>query len=352
MAEAVGLGASIVAGACFELPILLGDQHYHLCPPAITGLTGEYHNQYIDDVNENFLHLLSKDLATLDCYQKHSLSLLLTETCCGRSPELWDTWRQAHALPADTVFSPTSLVDEIASAIILGWPEERFIIYDVFNTVFRTGDIDAGFEALSLFVTRIPSFSTSLGRAFSWEGVRMDPPVVFLDNNSSGIQRLLEECGADRNCIMYYTMASVPDIAHWEEVLRKGVDKKVLNSLLLFSVVHCPPGHVEFLLSRGASVHSESCFDHEYYDGRTALAYAASQGKMEMAMFLLSNGADVLQVLGRRTKYTIPELVDPSHPELARMLAQVEHEERAKRSTAHGLFPLDFSALCLIRGKC
>ena len=148
-------------------------------------------------------------------------------------------------------------------------------------------------------------------------------------------------------------MVSVPEISYWEEVLEKGVNGGVLNLLLLFSAANFPAGFVEYLLARGsASVNFRSTFPSAYRRGWTALAYAASQGKMEMAIFLLSNGADVLQVLGRRTKYTIPELVDPSHPELARMLAQVEHEERAKRSTAHGLFPLDFSALCLIRGKC
>ena len=291
--------------------------------------------------------MLSRDAATLDCDQRYSLSLLLTEICCGRSPELWDTWRQAHGLPADTVFSPDSLVDEIASTINLqGWPEDADTIYAVLNTVFRAGDIDTGTEILSLFVTRSPGFSAGLGRAFSWEQVEMSPPVYFLDNRSGGILELLEEYGADHNCIMYYTMASVPDITYWEEVLGRGVNDKVLNSLLIFSAEYCPTGHAEFLLSRGASVHFQSCFADEYRQGITALAYAAGEGKMEMAMLLLDNGADVLQEIADHSgKTAISELASLYHPDLAKVLAQVESEERVKRGTAHGLPLLKFSAL-------
>ena len=343
-------------GASFELPIFLyGAQYRQLCPPVITGLPEDYHNQYIDDINEYSLDMLSRDVATLDCDQRYSLSLLLTEICCGRSPELWDTWRQAHGLPAYTVFSPDSLVDKIASTISLqGWPGNADIIYAVLNTVFRTGDIHSGNEILSLFVTRCPGFSVGLGRAFSWEQVEMRPPVYFLDKKGSGIQELLEGHGADRNCIMYYTMASVPDIAYWEEVLGKGVDNKVLNSLLLFSAASCPTGHAEFLLSKGASVHFQSCFAGEYHRSRTALAYATWRSNMEMIVVLLKHGADVLQefVQGDGKKFTISELVGPSHPDIARMLAQVEREERAKRGIAHSLSLLNLFALCLIGGVC
>ena len=173
--------------------------------------------------------MLSRDVATLDSSENLSLGLLLAEICCGRSPELRDTWRQAHGLPADTVFSPDFLVDEIASTVSLqGWPENAETLYAVLNTLFRTDDIDAGKEILSLLVTRSPGFSASLIRAFSWKEVKTNPPVNFL-NKSSGIRELLEEYGADHNCIMYYAMAIAPDIACWEEVLGEGVDDKSLT---------------------------------------------------------------------------------------------------------------------------
>ena len=257
-------------------------------------------------------------------------------------------------MPADTVFSPGPLVDEIASAIILqDWPKEACTIHDVLNTVFRTGNIDAGKEILSLFATRSPSFSASLRREFSWEQLKMYTPAYFLDKKSSGIQELLEEYGADSNCVMYYTMASVPDISYWEEIFENGVEDKVLNSLLFFSVGHCPTGHVEFLLSKGASVHFQSCFAPENSQGWTALAHAAGRGRMDMVMLLLNNGADVLQeIVGHNGKFTIGQLADPRHSDLARMLTQVEREERAKRGTAHGLSLLIVPALCLIGSMC
>ena len=211
-------------------------------------------------------------------------------------------------------------------------------MYGVLGTVFRTDDIDAGEEILSLFAACSPIFSAGLEIAFSWEELEMSSPVGFLDNKSSGIQELLEKYGADRSCIMYYTMASVPHIAYWEEVLAKGVDEKVLNSLLIFSVEYCPTGHAEFLLSRGASVHSQSCFVGESCEGITALAYAAREGNMEMAMLLLDHGADVLQeIVGGNGTFTISQFVGSRHPDLARVLAQLECEERVKRGLAHGL---------------
>ena len=329
------------AGARFEFPIQLCDGLYQ-CPPVLTGLTGDYYDQYIDDIKEYFLHMLSRDVATLDDGQRNSLSLLLTEIGCGRSPELWETWRQVHGLPADTVFSPGPLVDEVASIIFLqGSPHQVMTIHHVLNTLFRTGDIDAGKEILSLFVTRSPSFSASLIRAFSWDRVSLRPPAYFL-NKSSGIQELLEENGADHNCIMYYAMASVPDIAYWEEALGEGVDDKVINSLLLFSAAYCPTGHAEYLLS---NVHFLACFE-EFFCGSTALACAAVRGKMEMVMLLLNNGADVLQEVQHFSdkKATVADIVDPyRRPDLVRLLARLKCEGRAKRGTTQGFPLLNFS---------
>ena len=325
------------AGASFGFPILLRRDYFQY-PPVLTGLAG-YHDQYIDDIHESLLHMLSRDVATLDSFHKISLSLLLTEICCGRSPELWETWRQAHGLPADTAFSPGPLVDEIASIIALqGSLDEVAIIYHVLNTLFRTGDIDAGKEILSLFVTRSPSFSASLIRAFSWEQVRMLPPVHFLNKNS-GMQELLEEYGADHNCIMYYSMASVPDIAYWEEALGEDVDEKVLNMLLLFSARSCPTENAEYLLSRGASIHFLGRVKN-YFSEITALACAAVSGEMEMVMLLLKNGADVLQEFEHfpGQKVTVAKLLGPcNRPDLKRMLAQLECEERVRRGTTQGL---------------
>ena len=45
---------------------------------------------------------------------------------------------------------------------------------------------------------------------------------------------------------------------------------------------------------------------------------------------------------GRET--TVSQLVGPGHPDLARMLAQIECQEIAKRGVAHGLPPANFSA--------
>lgn len=310
------------------------------------GLTGDCYDRYLDDRNEYLSDILSRDVATLDWHDKESLTTLLIEICCGRHPALWDIWRQKHALPACTVFPPGPLVDEITS-LMMAMPEDQFYMTeeakDMLNIVFYTGDVDAGNAILSLFITRSPSFSAYLGRNFSWERVGMSPPVHFLGKNGSGARELIERCGADPDCVMYYTMTAIPEIAYWEEVIRNGVDDKVLNSVLLFSSAYHPIEHVEYLLSRGASVNFRSRFpDWEWQrKGWTALAHAADKGKTEMVMFLLKNGADVLQEFVGRVggKGTISQLVsqDPRRQELARVLAQAECEERVRRGTAHGL---------------
>ena len=206
--------------------------------------------------------------------------------------------------------------------------------------MFRIGSIPAGDAILSLFITRIPGFSACLGRTFSWGRVEEQPPVRFLGNYNNSTPEILVECGADPNCLMYYTMASVPEIAYWEDFLGKGVDDNVLNSLLLFSAMECSIGHVEYLLSWGASVNFQSKFWGGYHQGWTALAYAAAYRKAEIVMFLLNNGADVLQsVWTKGEETTIPKLVDPWNPDLARMLAEIECQERIKRGTANGLSP-------------
>ena len=266
------------AGASFSSPILSSGHRFPYLgtnPSVIPRLTGDYHDQYIDDISEYFLDILSRDAANPDFCEGYKLCALLTEICCGRSPELWDTWRQARGLPADMVFSPCPLVDEIDSTITIilqSRPEGAYLIYGVLIAVFRTGDIDVGKEILSLLVTRGSSFSAVLGRAFSWEQTEMWPPVDFLDNKGSGIQKLLEEYGADPNCIMYYTMVSVRDIAYWEEAIANGVDEMVLNSLLLISAGAFSTRHVELLLSSGASVNFQGYFGNRYPQGWTALA--------------------------------------------------------------------------------
>ena len=134
------------------------------------------------------------------------------------------------------------MVDKIASTITskdLDDEEFDLLIYDMLKAVFRIGNIPAGDAILSLFITRIPGFSTRLGRTFSWGRVRERPPVKFLGNYNNSTLELLVECGADPTCVMYYTMVSVPEIAYWEDCLGKGVDDNVLNSLLFFSTMEC-----------------------------------------------------------------------------------------------------------------
>ena len=69
-------------------------------------------------------------------------------------------------------------------------------------------------------------------------------------------------------------------------------------------------------------------------------------------MFLLNNGADVLQELvdydGEKT--TVSKL-SLHYPDLAKMLAQAECEERVKRGTTHGLSLLNFFPLRLVGDK-
>ena len=94
---------------------------------------------------------------------------------------------------------------------------------------------------------------------------------------------------------------------------------------------------MEYLLSRGASVHFRfySAMDPEC--GWNALAFAAISGNTEAVMLLLRNGTDVLQEfvdLGK--KVTASQLASRAYPDLARMLAQIEFDERIKRGIAHG----------------
>ena len=72
----------------------------------------------------------------------------------------------------------------------------------------------------------------------------------------------------------------------------------------------------------------------------------------QIALQQLDNGADVLQEIGMPfgEKTTVSQLAGPRHPDLARILAQIESEERAKRGVAQGLPALNFSAFHLIRG--
>ena len=285
--------------------------------------------------------MLSKDLDTIDPVGTQAWAILLTEICCGRSHELWDTWRQGRALPANTVFSPAPLVDEIASIVLLqSW--RSWSTWYLLNTVFRTGDINAGNEILSMLISRSPDFAASLGDIFSWREAMINPPVDFLGKNSDSTQGLLVRCGADQSCILYYRMASVPEIAYWKEVLEKGVDDKLLNSLLLFSAAYRPVEFTEYLLSRGAAINYRSGFSCDR--GRTALEYAALWNDMEVAIFLLDRGADILQEFvgpGRKNS-TFSRLVARHYPDRAWVFAQIECEERLKRGKAHGLFLLHF----------
>ena len=210
------------------------------------------------------------------------------------------------------------------------------------NTVFCTGDIDASNEILSLLISRSPGFAEILGDLFSWREAKINPPVDFLGKNSDSTQGLLERCGADPSCIWYYRVASVPELAYWKEVLEEGVDDRLLNSLLLFSAAYRLAEFAEYLLSRGAAINYRSGFSCDR--GRTALEYAALWNDMEVAIFLLDSGADILQEFvgpGRKNN-TISQLVARYYPDRARVLAQIEREERLKRSKAHGLFHLHF----------
>ena len=280
------------AGAHFLIPECIRWNGFSLSPVG-SGLNADYHDQYIDDLKEYLLDMLSRDLATVGWDDRQALAVLLTKICCGRSRELWDTWRQRHTLPADMGFSPGPLVDEILS-ILQPWPPKQESICRVLNEVFDTGDIDAGNGILSLFITRSPTFAAGLRSLFSWQAVRICPPVGFLGTNSDSTQELLERCGADPKCIMYYRMASVLEVSYWEEALERGIDDEVLSSLLLFSLGNCSAGFTKYLLARGASVNFRSKFTHDFGRGWTALAYAANRGDREMVMALLDNGADVL----------------------------------------------------------
>lgn len=271
--------------------------------PVSTVLAADHRDQYIDGLKEFLLDALSRDLLPIeDLLEAQALAGLLTEICCGRLPDLWDTWRQRHALPADTEFSPGPLVDKIVSTVlrILLPTIREGTIYQLLNTVFRTGDIDAGNGILSLFITRSPNFAASLGDLFTWREATINPPVNFLGKYSDSTQGLLERCGADPSCIMYYRMASVPEIAYWEEVFGKGVDGKVLNSLLLFSAAYCPIGHAEYLVAKGSCVNFRSIAARDDRQGWTALAYAADRGEREVVRLLLNNGADALLERGMR----------------------------------------------------
>ena len=331
------------AGAHFSIPHCILWNRVGLFPVS-SSLTAGYWGQYIDDLKEYLLDMLSGDLTTASRFDRQTLAILLTEICCGRSPELWDTWRQGHTLPADTGFSPGPLVDEILS-ILRPWPHEQESICRVLNVVFDTGDVDAGNRILSLFITRSPTFAAGLRCLFSWQAVRIRPPVGFLGANSDSTQELLERCGADPKCIMYYRMASVPEISYWEEVLEGGIDDEVLSSLLLFTAENCLSGFTKYLLARGACVNFRSKFTHCFGESWTALAFAAWLGKMKTVMVLLENGADVLMEVsgygGRKTAFS--QLVDPGHQELVSMLAHIEFEERVKRGVAHGLSPTSSS---------
>ena len=86
-------------------------------------------------------------------------------------------------MPEDTGFSPGPLVDEISS-ILWPWPHEQWTICRVLDVVFDAGDIDAGNGILSLFITRSPTFVAGLRSLFSWQAVRICPPVGFLGVNS------------------------------------------------------------------------------------------------------------------------------------------------------------------------
>ena len=196
-----------------------GDMNWHLSPPACAAITVSSQNQYIDDLEEYLLGRLSCGLTTAG-WDSFPIAALLTEICCGRFPDLWDTWRQGHSLPADTEFSPGPLVDEITSLIMsLSGSQRGLVIPQLLGTVFRTGDIGAGNEILSLLITRNPDFSACLGSVFTWEKVSVSSPLGFLGRNSNRTEELLEGCGADPNCILYYRMASVREITYWEEVL-------------------------------------------------------------------------------------------------------------------------------------
>ena len=253
---------------------------------------------------------------------------------------------------SETGFSPGPLVDEIASLIMSqSWTNRGLVIRQVLNTVFRTGDIGAGNEILSLFITRNPDLSACLGKVFSWENCMIFlPSDDFLGRNSKRTQELLKGCGADPNCILYYRMTSVVEIAYWEEVLGEGVDDKVLNSLLLFSAAKLPAGFVAYLLSKGASVHYQASIAEGFQRGWNSLAFAAYHGKTETVMLLLNNGADVLQELMdyRGKMVTASQLASQ---DLVRMLAQIEFEERVKRDTTHSSPPPDTSTVCPFGGN-
>ena len=70
-------------------------------------------------------------------------------------------------------------------------------------------------------------------------------------------------------------------------------------------------------------------------------------------MLLLNNGADVSQVEHfPGQKVTVAKFLGPNRPNLKRMLAQLECEERVKRGMAQGLSFLNFPPLCQMKGMC
>lgn len=304
------------------------------------GLTGSYHKRYINDLRKHLLDMLSRDPSTLGAEEEKSFAILLTEICCGRLPELENTWQQGRALPADTPFSPDLLIDEILSLIM---PRDRApsmcIVCQVLNAVFRTGDIGAGNEILSLLFRRSPSLSKYIARKFSWDSVHPFPPPHFLGISSDSTLEILEGCGADLNCLRYYAMASVSEIPYWSKVLRKGVGDAVINLLLLFSAMNGSAKLVQYLVAKGAIVNFHCGSTGPYPSGWTALAYSAQMGNTEAAVFLLSNGADILQgpVDSKGRQYAVSQLARSSNPDLAKFLVQIECEEAAKRDKSHGM---------------
>jgi len=106
---------------------------------------------------------------------------------------------------------------------------------------------------------------------------------------------------------------------------------------------------VEYLLSRGASVHYQASIAEGFQRGWSALAFAAGSGDTEAVMILLSNGADVLQeFMHRGMKVTASQLADRLNPDLARALVHIECEERAKRVIPQGSPPPDILVPCSI----
>ena len=322
-------------------------QYFSLSGIFDIGLAGSYHDRYIDDLKEHLLYLLSRDMSTLNREERTPLAIILGEICCGRLPDLWDTWLQGRALPADTPFSPDYLIDEVLSLIDpLDRPPTIGAVF-LFNSMFRRGaaNEDADIEVLSLLLRRRPSFSNYVGSLFTYD--QLDTPALafFLAFRSVRTMEILERCGADPNDLRIYAMMSVREIPYWEELIRNGVDDVVLNSILLRSAWTGSIDHVKYLVSKGANVNFRRGFTGSYRSGWTALACAALLGDTKIALYLLSKGADVLQdpVDYDGQKYTLSQLAAigsrPKDPDLANTLARIEWEERVRRGNAHGMSP-------------